>query len=228
MPDALESELFIPPIDLRIQELQRHEAIKLFQKENPYISNKINKSNQTSFNTPFACLSSLAKQLLVSVVHSMNLQGPVPNMLTILPEQSLANVNAQNPIFKQYLDLINKDNDNTMLAYTDGSALKNPGPTGAGVIKIQGHKSIPVKLAKAISSKGTSFDGELAVILMATQYALTHLTKEHDSFNIYSDCRAAICAINNTISLIRENLIEISLRISSIKMIYCPGHKGSV
>ena len=52
--DALESELFIPPIDLRIQELQRHEAIKLFQKENPYISNKINKSNQTSFNTPFA------------------------------------------------------------------------------------------------------------------------------------------------------------------------------
>ena len=52
--DALESELFIPPIDLRIQELQHHEAIKLFQKENPYISNKINKSNQTSFNTPFA------------------------------------------------------------------------------------------------------------------------------------------------------------------------------
>ena len=46
-------------------------------------------------------------------------------MLIILPEQSLANVNAQNPIFKQYLDLINKDiNDNTMLAYTDGSALK--------------------------------------------------------------------------------------------------------
>ena len=121
----------------------------------------------------------------------------IPNMLTILPEQSLANVNAQNPIFKQYLDLINKDiNDNTMLAYTDGSALKNPGLTAQGVlIKVQGHKSIQIKLAKAISSKGTSFDGELAAILMATQYALTHLTKEHDSFNIYSDCQAAICAI---------------------------------
>ena len=160
----------------------------------------------------------------------MNLQGPeniklpkeipssleifsIPNMLTILPEQSLANVNAQNPIFKQYLDLINKDiNDNTMLAYTDGSALKNPGPTGVGVlIKVKGHTSIPVKLAKAISSKGTSFDSELAAILMATQYALTQLTKEHDSFNIYSDCQAIIGAItshtrenhhNNTISLI--------------------------
>ena len=128
-----------------------------------------------------------------------------------------------------------------MLAYTDGSALKNPGPTGAGIlIKVQVHKSILVKLAKAISSKGTSFDGELAAILMATQYALTHLTKEHDSFNIYSSSSfrlsgCATCPItphtrenyhNNTISLIRENLIEISLRISSIKMIYCPGHKG--
>ena len=62
-------------------------------------------------------------------------------MLTILPELSLANVNAQNPIFKQYLDLINKDiNDNTMLAYTDGSALKNPGPKDAAVlINVQGH-----------------------------------------------------------------------------------------
>ena len=88
----------------------------------------------------------------------MNFQGPenikltkeipsslkmfsIPNMLTILPEQSLANVNAQNPILKQYLDLISKDiNDNTMSAYTVGSALKNQGPTGAGVlIKVQGH-----------------------------------------------------------------------------------------
>ena len=120
-------------------------------------------------------------------------------MLTILPKQSLANVNAQNPIFKQHLDLINKYiNDNTMLAYRVGSALKNPGSTGAGVlIKVQGHKSILGKLPMAISSKGTSFDGELATILMATQYALTHLTKEHDSFNIYSDCQAAIGGITS-------------------------------
>ena len=66
--------------------------------------------------------------------------------------------------------------------------------------------------------------GELAAILMATQYALTHLTKEHDSFNIYSDCQAAICAItshtrenyhNYTIFLIRENLLEIRFRVTS-------------
>ena len=71
--DALRSELFIPPIDLRIQELQRHEAIKLLRKGNPYISNKINKSNQTPFNTPFGCLSSLVNQLLASLAHLMNL-----------------------------------------------------------------------------------------------------------------------------------------------------------
>ena len=121
-------------------------------------------------------------------------------MLTIFPEQSLANVNAQNPIFKQYLDLINKDiNDNNVLEYTDGSALKNPGPTGAGLlIKVQGHKSIPVKIAKVISSKGASFDGELAVILMATQYALTHLTKEHDSFTFIQLVRLPPVPLNHT------------------------------
>ena len=147
----------------------------------------------------------------------MNLQGPgniklpkeipssleifsIPNMLTILPEQSLANFNAQNPIFKQYLDLIKKDiNDNTMLAYTDGSALKNPGPTGVGVlIKVKGHTSIPVKLAKAISSKGTSFDGELAAILMATQYALTHLTKEHAHLTFIQIVKPAFVPLHHT------------------------------
>ena len=48
--DALESELFIPPTDLRIQELQRHEVIKLFLKENPYISNKINQITHLSIH----------------------------------------------------------------------------------------------------------------------------------------------------------------------------------
>ena len=48
--DALENELFIPPIDLRIQELQHHKAIKLFQKENPYISDKINQIRHLSIH----------------------------------------------------------------------------------------------------------------------------------------------------------------------------------
>ena len=48
--DAFETELFTSPIDLRIQELQCHEAIKLFQKENPYISNKINQIRHLSIH----------------------------------------------------------------------------------------------------------------------------------------------------------------------------------
>ena len=35
--DGLESELSILPIDLRLEELQRHEAVKLLIKEDDYI-----------------------------------------------------------------------------------------------------------------------------------------------------------------------------------------------
>ena len=46
--------------------------------------------------------------------------------------------------------------------FTDGSALGSPGPTGsATVTKNQGLNSVPIKRAKAIPSRGTSFEGEL-------------------------------------------------------------------
>ena len=60
--DALESEFCMPPIDLFLEELQRHEAIKLVQKEDPYIFNKM--ASQTSSSSPFAHLYQLTKQLL--------------------------------------------------------------------------------------------------------------------------------------------------------------------
>ena len=89
-------------------------------------------------------------------------------------------------------------NENTMLAYAYGSAQGNPGPAGAGVlIKSNGQKSIPTKIAKAISSRGTSYEGELEAILMASQYALENLRNENDALNIYTDCQAALLAITS-------------------------------
>ena len=40
-----------------------------------------------------------------------------------------------------------------MLIFTDGSAINNPGPVGNGaVIKKDGPASLPIKLAKAVTS----------------------------------------------------------------------------
>ena len=48
---------------------------------------------------------------------------------------------------------------NTMMIFTESSAQGNPGPTWPGVvIKSPAHHSSPIKLAKAITSCGTSYN----------------------------------------------------------------------
>ena len=62
---ALESELSTLPVDLRIEELQRHDALKLLIKEDEYIQSKIIGRNKThNMGDPFENLRSLTKQTL--------------------------------------------------------------------------------------------------------------------------------------------------------------------
>ena len=91
--EALGSELSVPPIDLRIEELQRHEAGKLLTKEEEYIkANMEEQSHKQKFESPFYNLQSLAKQLIQHIAqtkkHNMKqIQMPVeiPATLEIFP-----------------------------------------------------------------------------------------------------------------------------------------------
>ena len=63
--DGLESELSILPIDLRLEELQRHEVVKLLIKEDDYIqSNMKGRNKGHKMGRPFENLRSLTKQIL--------------------------------------------------------------------------------------------------------------------------------------------------------------------
>ena len=46
--EAIESEMATTPIDLRIEELQRHEAIKLYDNQDSYPSHKIKSYDLTN------------------------------------------------------------------------------------------------------------------------------------------------------------------------------------
>ena len=46
--EAIESEMATTPIDLRIEELQRYEAKKLYQNQDSYLSHKIKSSGLTN------------------------------------------------------------------------------------------------------------------------------------------------------------------------------------
>ena len=48
--DGLESELSILPIDLRLEELQQHEAVKLLIKEDDYIQSNNERKEQGTEN----------------------------------------------------------------------------------------------------------------------------------------------------------------------------------
>ena len=78
------------------------------------------------------------------------------------------------------------------LAFTDGSALGNPGPCGAAaVIYLEGMKSDPIILTKSVASVGTSYLGELEGINIAAEFINTTAINPK-SLSIFVDCSSAI------------------------------------
>ena len=245
--DAMEAELCISPIDLRLQELQRNEAIKLLQKNDKYISDNMEKINKGNKPTPLIHLGHMVKQVLNNIsktlkINTHQIKIPkeippsfetffIPTMTTILPNKFSSDDEIKTYI-KNILDPIT---DDTMVIFTDGSAQGNPGPVGSGVvIKMKGVLSTPIKLAKAITSHGSCYEGEIAAIKLGTDFAINNIGSANKLY-IYSDSQSAIKSIirqdresfhDETIYQIRLNLIELSFRFDQIKLIYCPAHKG--
>ena len=65
-----------------------------------------------------------------------------------------------------------------MMIFTDVLAQGNPRPTGSGVvIKNPGHHSSPIKLAKAITSCSTSYEGGKEAIKLGTDFAFQNIAQ---------------------------------------------------
>ena len=59
-------------------------------------------------------------------------------------------------------DYVNNIDKNSLICYTDGSDLGNPGPCGAGAaIYTESALNTPVLLKKPVSKKSVSYHGEL-------------------------------------------------------------------
>ena len=85
-----------------------------------------------------------------------------------------------------------------------------------------------------ISKIGTSYEGEIGAIKLRTDYAFQNIAQANSLF-FFTDSQSAIKAImaqsresyhNETITKIRDNLIQISSLVEHIKLIYCPAHKS--
>ena len=247
--DALESELAVEPIDLRIEELQRNEAVKLLQKKG-----FIFQRNLLPSHTPANYLASLAKQLLTQVAQekkcsldiielpdetpSSHQTFDIQNLEVTMPSyEKPENEKEKNEKEQQYItEILQLPTKKSMIFFTDGSAISNPGAIGAGlVVHKNGFNQRPVKKSTTISSHGYSFEAEITAINIATKYAIENLDKENDKIFFYTDSQSAISAIisqslkhhhDKQIATIRTNLQELSPKVESINIIYSPAHKN--
>ena len=253
--DGLESELSILPIDLRPEELQRHEAVKLLIKQDHYIQSNMKGRNKTQkIGNPFENLRFLTKKILQFLsqtkkynVHQLLLpkETPatlelfhLPNLLLTLQKTKLQlsvpldNTNNMQHYINSILDTGTKK---SMIPFTDGSTPSHTGPTGSRVIiKKQGVNSTPMKIAKTVKSMGSSYEEELEAIKIVTEYARDNISPSNDSLHIYSDSQSAKLAVtfqkrenyhNSSIRAIRENLMDISAKVQNIPLVYFPAHQ---
>ena len=77
--------------------------------------------------------------------------------------------------------------------FTDGSALGNPGQTGAGaVIYSQGLLDNPVCLKMSICSNGNNYLGEVVGIEMALSFLQDEVSITGRNIHLFVDCQSAI------------------------------------
>ena len=93
-----------------------------------------------------------------------------------------------------------KLNTNSQICFTDGSALANPGPCGAGaVIYVDSVSNVPILLKRPVSSKSVSYHGELAAIDLVLEYCHPYSTSHPDinKIIILPDCQSAITTVSS-------------------------------
>ena len=92
--------------------------------------------------------------------------------------------------------------ETTLIAFTDGSALGNPGPCGsAATIYKDGFENEPMRLRRPLSVKSTSYHGEMDGLNLCISNAHEILTKENsnaiEKIHIFCDCRGAIESVTS-------------------------------
>ena len=83
-----------------------------------------------------------------------------------------------------------------MVISTDRSAINNPGPMAArAIIRKNGPTSLTIKLAKVVTSSGTSYGGQLEAIKISTEYTRENISDCTENVHIFVDCQSAVHAI---------------------------------
>ena len=212
---ALEAELNISPIDLRLLELQRLECIRILRKPSSDFT-KVTLTSSTHHTSPCHYLNNILlplHQQLTNMYQNYYLE-PEPKLTTALSQLTpilslhnldlnLGNSSNRTPEQKQEGQQIvtnqsKQCSDLELLGFTDGSALSNPGPAGAAAVVLkQGPNSVPLTIGESLP-QSDNFEAELRAINLFSHFCLKNLTNYHTALKIFIDSQSAILSISST------------------------------
>ena len=112
-------------------------------------------------------------------------------------------------------ELLSKLQPEDVILFTDGSALNNPGPTGAGgVVYMDEYNSTPVLLKKGVSPHSNNYTGDLVGIQISLQFLAEIDNLRGRNIHFFTDCQAAILtAVHNQVPMTK---IEITMDIKQL------------
>ena len=161
-------------------------------------------------------------------------KGLSKDKATVLTEEFQNTKSRQEENVREMLD--NTD-DRDVLVFTDGSALGNPGPTGAGaVVYLDGYQSVPVLLKKSVSPMSNNYTGELVGIQIALEFLseIDHSDLVDRSIHLFTDCQPAIITAFDKktptskieiVTKIKECCSHLYFKGNSINVHWVPGHQ---
>ncbi len=135
------------------------------------------------------------------------------------------------------MDLVKSFQDGAPVIFVDGSALGNPGPTGAAAICYpEGIKSQPITIKEAVGKLSTSYHGEIYAIKLATQFLKVYDTKDNTSpteAHVLADCQSAILSTTSRethkshqdcIDSIHKNVLDLKSNGVTVNLHWVAGH----
>ncbi len=126
----------------------------------------------------------------------------------------------------------------TLVAFTDGSSLQNPGPCGsAAILYTHGLSQEPVSLNRPVSLKSSAFHGELDAIALALEFVVTFCSRNDNDFNtlsIHTDCKSALQTVLNGVksnftslaASIEDSITALETQNINTELTWVAGHAG--
>ena len=131
-------------------------------------------------------------------------------------------------------EVLELDRD-TPFAFTDGSALGNPGPCGgAAVVFPGGLAGEPIIIKTPCSRYGSNYIGELWGLLLALMSVALEVVPLPQAYHIFTDCTSAIqCTVSRavtgcyeTVDDIREVITFLCRHACQVHLHWTPSHIG--